>query len=116
MTQEPAKQNYTVEFSRRIPFSDKIMVGIRQGEKEEAMLKVVIMNEPSSRSMNPFGFGSCFGLPGIKRVKLITDDLFLVQAIKKSGIKDNGCEYENSENYWFKFENSSIMKLEGSLS
>ncbi len=75
---ETAKQNYTVEFSRRIPFSDKIMVGIRLGEKAQAMLKVVIMNEPSSRSMNPFGLTGSFGLPGIKRVMLISDDLFLV--------------------------------------
>lgn len=89
-TPEVAKQNYTVEFSRRIPFSDKIMVGIRQGEKEKAMLKVVVMNEPSSRSMNPFGFGRGFGLPRVERVILISDDLFLVQATKKSGIKDNG--------------------------
>ena len=79
-----------MEFSRRIPFSDKILVGIRQGEKEKAMLRVVIMNEPSSRSMNPFGFGRGFGLPTINRVIPISDDLFLVQATKKSGIKDNG--------------------------
>ena len=78
-------EDYSVNKSKRIQFSDQIMIEVKLKDK----LKVIVMNEPSSRSFNPFGFG-CFGLASIERVIDSGSNNFLVQSTRKEKFDSRG--------------------------
>lgn len=58
---ELRKKGDYVDYSMRVRYSDQIMLGIRQ----DKVLKLAFVNDPGSRSRNPFGHGIGFGLPSI---------------------------------------------------
>lgn len=71
--EEFTKQYEQSEFCQRVRFTDKILMAAQEGNN----LKVCVMNEPSSRSLNPFGWGY-FGLRAVKRVIYIGANNYLV--------------------------------------
>ncbi len=55
------KKGDSVDYSIRVRNSDQLMIAIRH----EKNLKLAFVNDPGSRSQNPFGHGIGFGLPSI---------------------------------------------------
>ena len=58
---ELRKKGDHIDYSISVRYTDQIMLAIRH----EKMLKIAFVNDPGSRSQNPFGHGIGFGLPNI---------------------------------------------------
>lgn len=70
---ETSIYSVSIESCSRVPNSDQMMINVRENHD----LKVYVIDEPSSRSQNPMGHG-VLGLPNVKNLINISQDLFLV--------------------------------------
>ena len=101
-------------FTTRVPNSDQIMSRIKRRLKPK-QFKIAFVDDPTSRSQNPFGSHLGFGLPSIDRVINIFQDLYLIQSKKRGDISQDGTEFRKHESYWFFLKGDMIHKVSESL-
>lgn len=109
---ELRKKGDRIDYSIPVRYSNQIMHAIRQDKKN---LKIAFVNDPCSRSQNPFGHQRGFGLPKIERIIPICGDLYLVQSKQMSKLALDGSKYEEQKSYWFLMESEEIKPVDSEL-